>query len=208
MKASTEEIQALLDFVLPMTGIVDQKDSTVALTLALNPNFHILLKQRILERLRRSIIDNLSKDFIWSQYNNIVDKKKIGEGYWGFRKTSWPEGAFSCFEINKSTISVGIIFPLKGAIKIQGVEITHRAFRDKLRLASQEALNGWSKIILDRRENATWICWVNWHPIDLVNGGYIEFALDNDAQAKRISACIDSFGAAIELVAGDFYEAV
>lgn len=208
MKASNEEIQALLDFVLPMNGIVDQKDSNVALTLALNYDFSILLRRRILDRLRACIISNISnKALVYEQYNNTIDKYKIGEGVWGFRKATWPSGAFSCFEITRAAISVGIIFPLRGVIKVYDVEVAHKDFRKKLRLASEDAINCLGKMSLDKRQNDSWACWINWIPSDLVNGGYIDFAQQTEVHAKNISEHIDAFAVAIDLASLGFKEA-
>ena len=208
MKASTEEIQALVDFVLPMTGIVDQKDSTVALTLALNLEFDILLKKRILERLRASIFHEISyKDLFWKPC--WIRDQILKDGCWGYRKSSWPEEIFVAFQLDNYEIAVGIIFPIKTVLTRDGLNVDSKIIRDKLRLSSDEALKLCrEQTFKTKSQNDEWAGWINWTPNALKNDAFIEFALHCDSHAKRIAACIGALAGVIDLVLSEYAEVI
>lgn len=202
MKSSIEEIHALLDFVLPISGIADQKDSIVALTLALNVDFNVLLKKRILAKLHSGIEREIHyADLIF------INDKILRDGGRCYRKNVWPKRVYVAFECDKNEIAVGIIFPTKVVLQCDGLDVAPRIIRDKLRIFAGKALTLCNEqAFSSKNESDEWAGWINWTPNSLRNDAFIEFALHSDAHARKIANCIDGLAGAIDLVLSEFTE--
>lgn len=195
MTIKKEDVAAMLEFLLPESGMVDQTALETA-SLLTSSKMRNEFRTRVLRRLFNKIYENLSDfyksaDWVWQ-----VESADIRNCSCSLRHNNWPKGLKVAFENWREELCFGVISPsilVSEKYRI-GAEILPAATRDKI----NKYMNADpKKSVLIWSLSPHWPAWSAYHYIcrsdgipedDLI---YSDFLVNENEHATRIAKYLD-----------------